>query len=83
MFDYSPEQLNSEHLVAAREGYQIRVIRGDMTERLPFEDGEFDVIFHPVSNCYVQDVKPIWKECYRFNMEASLFLALICLLITY
>lgn len=36
-----------------------------MTKPLPFEDEEFDIIFHPVSNCYVKDVTPIWKECFR------------------
>ena len=24
-----------------------------------------DLIFHPVSNCYVREVKPIWRECWR------------------
>ena len=54
VLDYSPLQLESERMVAEREGYGIRIIRGDMTKRLPFEDGEFDIIFHPVSNCYVE-----------------------------
>ena len=36
-----------------------------MTQPLPFEDGEFDLIFHPVSNCYIQEVKPVWRECFR------------------
>ena len=65
VLDYSPLQLESERLVAEREGYEIRIIRGDMTERLPFADAEFDLIFHPVSNCYVEEVRPIWKECFR------------------
>lgn len=65
VLDYSEKQLDSERLVAEREGYDIHIIRGDMTKRLPFEDEEFDLIFHPVSNCYVKDVKPIWKECHR------------------
>lgn len=65
VFDYSEKQLASERLVAAREGYSIRVVRGDMTKPLPFEDEEFDLIFHPVSNCYVREVKPIWRECCR------------------
>ena len=65
VFDYSERQLSSERRVADREGYQIRIIRGDMTKPLPFEDEEFDIIFHPVSNCYVKDVTPIWKECFR------------------
>ena len=65
VFDYSERQLSSERHVADREGYQIRIIRGDMTKLFPFEDEEFDIIFHPVSNCYVKDVTPIWKECFR------------------
>ena len=65
VLDYSPLQLESERLVAEREGYDIRIIRGDMTKPLPFEDGEFDMIFHPVANCYVEEVRPIWKECFR------------------
>ena len=65
VLDYSSKQIESERIVAKREGYQIRIIQGDMTKPLPFNDGEFDIIFHPVSNCYVKDVRPIWKECYR------------------
>ena len=65
VLDYSEKQLESEKLVSVREGYDIRIVRADMTKRLPFEDEEFDLIFHPVSNCYVKEVKPIWKECYR------------------
>ena len=65
VLDYSEKQLESEKLVSVREGYDILIVRADMTKRLPFEDEEFDLIFHPVSNCYVKEVKPIWKECYR------------------
>ena len=65
VLDYSPLQLESERLVAEREGYDIRIIHGDMTKPLPFAYEEFELIFHPVSNCYVEDVRSIWKECYR------------------
>ena len=65
VLDYSEKQLESERLVADREGYEIKIVRGHMTKPLPFEDESFDLIFHPVSNCYVKDVLPIWKECYR------------------
>ena len=65
VLDYSKKQLESERLVAAREGYDIEILRYDMTQPLPFADGVFDLIFHPVSNCYVREVKPIWRECWR------------------
>ncbi|MBR6096488.1 MAG: methyltransferase domain-containing protein, partial [Oscillospiraceae bacterium] len=25
----------------------------------------FDLIFHPVSNCYIEQAEPVWRECYR------------------
>lgn len=65
VLDYSSQQLESERLVAEREGYDMRIVRADMTKPLPFADGEFDLVFHPVSNCYVEEVLPIWRECFR------------------
>ena len=75
VLDYSKKQLESEKMVADREKYSIRIIRGDMTKRLPFDDGEFDLIFHPVSNCYVEEVKPIWRECFRILKPGGWLLA--------
>ncbi|MDD4291757.1 MAG: class I SAM-dependent methyltransferase [Clostridia bacterium] len=65
VLDLSDSQLESERRVAEREGYGIDIVKADMTERLPFADGCFDLIFHPVSNCYVEEVEPIWRECFR------------------
>lgn len=75
ILDYSPVQLESERMVAEREGYDINIVRADMTKPLPFEDESFDLIFHPVSNCYVEDVLSIWKECYRVLKKGGILLA--------
>ena len=75
VLDYSARQIESEMLVAERENYKIRAIRGDMTKPLPFADGEFDLIFHPVSNCYVKEVRPIWKECFRVLKKGGFLLS--------
>ena len=74
VLDYSPRQCESERLVAEREGYQVTVVQADMTRPLPFADGAFDLIFHPVSNCYVEEVRPIFRECYRVLKQGGLFL---------
>ena len=65
VLDYSERQLEKEEMMSKKEGYDIRIIRADMTEKLPFEDGEFDLIFSPVSFVYGEDLEPIFKECYR------------------
>lgn len=75
ILDYSEKQLESEKTVALREGYDINIVRADMTKPLPFEDGQFDLIFHPVSNCYVKEVLPIWKECFRILKKGGVLLS--------
>lgn len=65
VLDYSAAQCESEGMVSRREGYDVRIYRADMTKPLPFPDESFDLIFHPVSNCYVEKVEPIFRECFR------------------
>lgn len=65
VLDYSDRQLDSERFVAQREGYSIHIVKADMTKRFPFADGTFDLIVHPVANCYVKEVIPIFAECFR------------------
>lgn len=73
VLDYSEKQLASEQMVAAREGYSIDIIRADMTKPLPFPDETFDLIFHPVSNCYVREVAPIFAEAFRVLKKRRCF----------
>ena len=75
VLDYSEKQLESERMVAAREGYDIEIIRADMTKPLPFPDETFDIIFHPVSICYVEEVEPIFRECFRFLKHGGVLLS--------
>lgn len=75
VLDYSSKQIESELKISERETYQIQAIEGDMTKRLPFEDETFDLVFHPVSNCYVEDVYHVFNEAYRVLKKGGLFLA--------
>ena len=75
VLDYSSKQIESELRVAEREGYEIDAIQGDMTKILPYEDETFDIVFHPVSNCYVEDVQHIFSEVYRVLKKGGVFLA--------
>jgi len=75
ILDYSDSQLQKERDVAAREGYDIEVVKADMTLPLPFVDNSFDLIFHPVSNCYIEDVQHVWDECYRVLRPGGVLLA--------
>ena len=75
VLDYSQKQLDQEKMVSDREHYDIDIVKADMTKRFPFEDEQFDIIFNPVSNCYVEDVIHVWKECYRILKKGGILLA--------
>ena len=75
VLDYSERQIASERMVAEREGYEIRAVCADMTRPLPFADESFDLIVYPVSNCYIRDVLPVWKECWRVLKPGGLLMA--------
>ncbi|MBR0368041.1 MAG: class I SAM-dependent methyltransferase [Clostridia bacterium] len=75
VLDYSDKQIASERMVAAREGYAIQIVQADMTRPLPFEEESFDLIFHPVSNCYIREVLPVWRECFRVLKKGGALLS--------
>lgn len=75
VLDYSAAQIESERMVAQREGYAVECVQADMTKPLPFADASFDLIFHPVSNCYVEQLDPIWRECARVLEPGGVLLA--------
>ena len=75
VLDISDKQLANEKLVSEREGYKINIVKADMTKKLPFKNEAFDLIFHPVSNCFIEDVNHVWKECYRILKKGGILLA--------
>ncbi len=65
IFDNSPAQLERDRQVAAREGLTIRTVEGDMRDLSAFADETFDLVFHPVSNVFCPEVRPVWREAFR------------------
>ena len=75
VFDNSPRQLEQDRLVAERDGLQLDTVEGDMRDLSRFSDTSFDLIVHPVSNTFVPDVKPVWREAYRVLRPGSSLLS--------
>jgi len=65
VFDNSPRQLDQDRSVAEREGLDMHLVEGDMRDLSAFEDESFDFIFHPVSNLFIHEIRPVWREAFR------------------
>jgi SAM-dependent methyltransferase len=75
VIDNSPKQLGQDRFVAERESLVLITIEGDMADLSTFEDGVFGLIVHPVSNCFVPDVRPVWAEAYRVLCAGGVLLS--------
>ena len=75
VFDNSPAQLAQDRLVADRDGLMIETVQGDMADLCVFPDARFDLIIHPVSNVFVPDVKPVWREAFRVLKPGGVLLS--------
>lgn len=65
VFDNSPRQLEQDQFVAKREALSLRTVEGDAADLSMFADESFDLVFNPVSTAFMQDVRAVWRECYR------------------
>ena len=65
VLDNSPAQLAQDRLVAARDGLDIQLELGRMDDLSRFPDSMFDLIVHPVSNLFVPNIRPVWREAFR------------------
>lgn len=75
VLDNSPKQLAQDRLVAERDGLSLTTVEGDMADLSMFADESFDLIVHPVSNVFVPDVRPVWREAFRVLRHGGVLMA--------
>jgi SAM-dependent methyltransferase len=75
LLDNSPKQLAQDRLVADREGLELTLVEGDMRDLRGFADESFDLIFHPCSNCFIEEVRPVWREASRVIRQGGALLS--------
>ncbi len=61
--------------MANRDNLHIETLQGDMADLSVIPDSSFDYIINPISNLYIPDVKPVWRECYRVLRNQGVLLA--------
>jgi SAM-dependent methyltransferase len=75
VLDNSPGQLAQDRLVAEREGLDLRTVEGDMADLSLFAGESFHLVFHPVSNLFAPEVRPVWVEAFRVLRRGGYLLA--------
>ncbi|OMP30497.1 class I SAM-dependent methyltransferase [Mangrovimonas sp. DI 80] len=65
IFDNSEKQLLQDKTLSDKFNLGIKTVQGDMKDLSVFEDNSFDLIFNPCSILFVENVLPVWKECFR------------------
>jgi len=75
VLDLSPAQLAQDRMVAKREGLDLRILEGSMDDLSMLRDAEFDLVFHPVSNLFCENIRPVWQGAYRVLRPGGSLLA--------
>jgi ubiquinone/menaquinone biosynthesis C-methylase UbiE len=65
IFDNSENQLKQDRILSDKFNLDIKTVQGDMKDLTVFEDNLFDLIFNPCSIVFVDNVLPVWSECFR------------------
>jgi SAM-dependent methyltransferase len=60
--DLSPEQLSRDDAVASALGLQIECVEGDMLDLSMLGARRFDLVYQPISSCYVPDVERLYQQ---------------------
>lgn len=77
VFDVSKKQLAQDASYAEKLNLDIQLVRGDMRDLSCFEDASFDLIYNPTSSCFIDDVKAMYRHCYRILRTKGYFLTSI------
>jgi SAM-dependent methyltransferase len=75
VLDNSPAQLAQDRRVAERDQLDITLVEGDMADLGIWADGTFELIVHPISNCFAPAVRPVWAEAFRVLQPGGVLLS--------
>ena len=73
--DLSPAMLELDRLVAAERGLDVRTVETSMDDLKMFGEGEFDLVIHPVSSCYLPSIVPVYQAVARVLRVGGLYIS--------
>jgi SAM-dependent methyltransferase len=73
--DISNAQLQLDRAVAAERRLAIRTVETSMDDLGMFRAGEFEVVIHPVSSCYLPDLRPVYEQVARVTAADGIYIS--------
>lgn len=73
--DISPAMLALDREVAIERGLEVRTVEASMDDRTALATGSFDVVYQPVSTCYVADVRRVYREIARVTAGDGIYIS--------
>jgi SAM-dependent methyltransferase len=73
--DISSAQLALDRQVAAERKLELRTTLASMEDLSMFAAGEFAIVIHPVSTCYLPDVGRVYREVARVTRPGALYIS--------
>ena len=73
--DISGAMLELDRQVASERKMNIRTVEASMDYMPMLKDGEFDLVIHPVSTCYVPQITPVFVEVARVLRGQGLYIS--------
>lgn len=73
--DLSPAMLEHDRIVAEARKLQLRTIETSMDNLSMLSDGEFDLVIHPVSTCYLPRIDQVFREVARVTRGGGLYVS--------
>lgn len=73
--DLSPAMLALDRAVAAERGLSLNIVETSMDDLSMFATGQFAIVIHPVSTCYLPDVGPVYREIARVTAAGGLYIS--------
>jgi SAM-dependent methyltransferase len=73
--DISPAMLELDRQVAIERRLSIRTVEASMDQLPMLQTGEFEIVIHPVSTCYVPNIMAVYREVARVTAACGLYIS--------
>lgn len=73
--DLSGQMLELDRAAAQRHGLAVQIVQASLSQLAALDDASFDVVWQPVSTCYVANVMPGFREAARVLVAGGLYVS--------